>query len=78
MIHNNDSYNERLLPCPFCGEKPIWYLEGDAELVGKKRLIVIKCPNCDTRQETAVLHLSTKIGCLVAETKWNTRSGEDE
>ena len=73
-IHNYDTVNKELLPCPFCGEKPIWYLKGNAEAVGKKRLIVIECPNCRTRQETGVLRLSTQVGCELAETKWNLRT----
>ncbi len=73
-ISNQDSYNVNLLPCPFCGEKPIWYLKGYAEDIMKKRVIIIKCPMCGTTQETAVLKLPTKMGCLMAETKWNMRT----
>ena len=77
-IHNGDSVNERLLPCPFCGEKPIWYLKGSAEDIGKRRVITVKCPCCGTIQETAVLKLPTKMGCLMAETKWNARSKKED
>lgn len=77
-IHNGDSYNANLLPCPFCGEKPIWYLKGNAEDIMKKRVITVKCPCCGTTQETAVLRLSTKMGCLMAETKWNLREWKEE
>lgn len=76
-IHNGDSYNVNLLPCPFCGEKPIWYLKGNAEAVGKRRVITIKCPMCGTTQETAVLKLPTKMGCIMAETKWNMRTNKE-
>lgn len=76
-IHNGDSYNVNLLPCPFCGEKPIWYIKGNAEAVGKRRVITIKCPMCGTIQETAVLKLPIKMGCLMAETKWNMRQAKE-
>ena len=77
-ISNNDSYNDRLLPCPFCGEKPIWFLKGYAEAIMKRRVITIKCPCCGTTQETAVLKLPTEMGCLMAETKWNRRNRKEE
>lgn len=76
-ITNNDSYNDNLLPCPFCGEKPIWYLKGYADAIMKRRVIVVKCPYCRTTQETAVLKLSTETGCLMAEIKWNRRVEEE-
>ena len=77
-IHNNEAANENLLPCPFCGEKPVWYLKGSAEEIGRRRVITIKCPCCGTTQETAVLKLPTKMGCLMAETKWNMRSEKED
>jgi hypothetical protein len=77
-IHNGDSVNKRLLPCPFCGEKPIWYLKGSAEDIGKRRVITVKCPCCGTIQETAILKLPTKMGCIMAETKWNMRNGKED
>lgn len=73
MIHNYDETNSDLLPCPFCGSVPIWYLKGNAELIGCKRVITIKCPNCRAQQETAVLRLSTDMGCEIAVKKWNAR-----
>lgn len=77
-ITNNDQTNDKLLPCPFCGEKPIWYLKGNADAIMKKRTIVIECPTCGTRQETSVLKLPTKMGCIMAETKWNLRTNKEE
>ncbi len=77
-IHNNDSYNERLLPCPFCGETPVWFLKGTAEDLGKRRVITIKCPCCGTVQETAILKLPTKMGCIMAESKWNMRTKKED
>lgn len=77
-IHNGDSTNDNLLPCPFCGDKPIWYLKGYSDAINKKRTIVVRCPTCGTTQETAVLKLSTQMGCLMAEGKWNLREWKKE
>jgi uncharacterized Zn finger protein len=77
-IHNGDTVNERLLPCPFCGEKPVWYLKGSAEGIGKRRVITVKCPCCGTIQETAILKLPTKMGCIMAESKWNLRTTKED
>lgn len=74
MIHNYEDTNDELLPCPFCGEKPIWWLKGNPDLMGRKRVITIKCPNCRTTQETGVLTLSTEAGCELAVEKWNKRT----
>ena len=74
MIHNYEDTNDELLPCPFCGEKPIWWLKGNADLVGHKRVITIKCPNCRTTQETGIIHSTTDLGCEIAITKWNARA----
>ena len=73
MIHNYETSNDELLPCPFCGGEPIWYLKGNAERIGYKRIITIKCPQCRATQETGVLYLSTEAGCEAAVKNWNTR-----
>lgn len=55
-VTNNDATNDELLPCPFCGETPVWYCKGNVSEIGNKRTIVVKCPMCGTRQETSVLN----------------------
>lgn len=72
-ITNNDQNNDELLPCPFCGETPVWYIKGNPSEINRKRTVVVKCPLCGTRQETSVFHLPTKFGCVEAITKWNMR-----
>lgn len=73
-IHNYESRNEELMNCPFCGEKPVWYLKGNADAVGHKRIVVLHCPACGATQETAVLKLPTKWACTDAIAKWNMRT----
>lgn len=77
-IHNHEATNNNLLPCPFCGEKPVWYLKGSVGDVGRRRVITIKCPCCGARQETAILKLPTKMGCIMAESKWNLRTNKED
>lgn len=72
-IHNYKSTNEELLNCPFCGGRPIWYLKGNANLQGHKRVVIVHCPSCGATQETAVLKLSTIFACAKAIAKWNSR-----
>jgi transcription elongation factor Elf1 len=73
-VTNNDQLNDELLPCPFCGTAPVWYCKGNVDYIMRKRTIVIKCPFCGTRQETSVLKLPTKMGAMMAITKWNMRT----
>lgn len=73
-IHNYQSENEELEKCPFCGEKPVWYLKGNADMIGTKRTVVVHCPTCGTTQETSVLKLPTKFACMQAVAKWNMRT----
>ena len=78
-IHNYETTNDNLLPCPFCGEqKPLWYLKGQADAINKQRTIVVKCPTCGTEQRTSVFRLPLKFGCISAEAKWNLREWEKE
>lgn len=77
-ISNNDTINENLLPCPFCGETPVWYLVGQADAINKKRTIVVRCPCCGTEQRTSVFHMPLKFGCISAEAKWNMRTNQED
>jgi len=74
-VTNNDAINDELLPCPFCGGTPVWYCKGNVDYLMRKRTIIIKCPNCGTRQETSVYRLPTRFGAMQAMTKWNLRMG---
>ena len=72
-ISNYDQPNDELKSCPFCGEKPVWWLVGNAERIGWKRIVVVKCPECGTEQKTSVVHLPTNQACKIAIDKWNQR-----
>lgn len=76
-IHNFEQANDELMACPFCGERPVWYIKGNPDYINHKRTIVVKCPMCGTRQETSVLKLPTKFGCMEAITKWNLRISKE-
>ena len=73
-VTNNNQLNDELLPCPFCGTAPVWYCKDSLDHIMWKRTIVIKCPYCGTRQKTSVLELPTKMGAMMAITKWNMRT----
>lgn len=77
-IQNYKSTSEELLNCPFCGDKPEWYLKGNADMIGHKRTVVVRCPTCGTTQETGVLHFPTKWACLQAVNKWNMRTTNED
>lgn len=77
-IHNYESKDDELKECPFCGDKAVWYLIGNANDRDRKRTIVVRCPTCGARQETSVLHLPTKFGCMDAIVKWNMRVKKED
>jgi len=57
-----DSYFvEELLPCPFCGTKPIREISNN--------ILRVRCPKC----VSVGFHTHIRFGCL-ADTKWNTRT----
>lgn len=53
-VQNHDSISNRLLPCPFCGSAPIWYLKGNN--FTRSQEIVIKCPQCRIQRTDAILN----------------------
>ena len=58
-IDNYDTRLPELLSCPFCGEEPIAYLQGNEHT--KKRFITIKCPKCLVQR---------KIGAIRQPIEW--------
>ena len=58
-INNYDTELSELLDCPFCGTKPIAYLQGNEYT--KKRFITIKCPKCLVQR---------KVGAISQPTEW--------
>ena len=49
-----------LLPCPFCGSKPVRRVSND--------ILSINCPECIS----VGFHNHIRLGCL-ADEEWNTR-----
>ena len=70
-IHNYDSENPDLKPCPFCGNTPVWHLKGNA--YSAKRLSIVKCPNCGVEMKVAALRNSTEWLIETTVNKWNNR-----
>lgn len=70
-IHNYDSTEHNLKPCPFCGSVPVWYFKGNDYT--PSRTVVIKCHKCGVEMKMrgrsfGVQHLAARI-----TEKWNTR-----
>ena len=73
-VQNYDSTNDRLLPCPFCGEKPMWHRIGNEYTKSQK--IVVKCPKCRVQRTDAILNgygHTTEWLEEVAIKNWNQR-----
>lgn len=69
-IHNYATHSEELKPCPFCGEKPMWYYS-KTSIGGFK--VVVECLPCNTRMYINTLRNPLKWGVNVIKTKWNNR-----
>ena len=78
-IHNYDTYLDELLDCPFCGERPVAFLQGNEYLnkMGKKVSITIKCPNCRIQRTDAVLKQSIEWLEETAISNWNKRTNHE-
>lgn len=53
-VQNYESTSNKLLPCPFCGSAPTWYLIGNEYTKSQK--IVVKCPKCRIERTDAILN----------------------
>lgn len=58
-INNYDTELVELLDCPFCGGRPVAYLQGNEHT--RKRSITIKCQKC---------FIKRTVGAIVQPTKW--------
>jgi len=70
-IYNYDSETPDLKPCPFCGNTPVWHLQGNDH--SAKRLAIIKCANCGVEMKVGALRNSTEWLCETIINKWNNR-----
>jgi len=70
-IHNYDTELAELLPCPFCGGKPIAYLQGNERTV--KRFITIKCTRCRVQRTDGAIRQSTEWLKNISIEQWNNR-----
>lgn len=72
-IHNYDTELEELLDCPFCGKRPIAYLQGNE--FTRKRSVTVKCPHCLIKRTTGAVHQSGEWLEGKAIQLWNNRKG---
>ena len=70
-IQNYDTELEELKDCPFCGKRPIAYLQGNDH--APKRKIVVKCPNCLIQRTTGAITQPTEWLEAKAIELWNGR-----
>lgn len=70
-VHNFETINPELKPCPFCGDKPVWYLDGDLSI--GKRTLVIHCRNCGARMVQRTVTQHTGYLEALSVSRWNTR-----
>lgn len=72
-VKNYESTSDKLLPCPFCGSTPTWYLIGN--MVTRTKKIIVKCPNCRVQRTDAISNSGHNIEWLeeVAIKNWNQR-----
>jgi Lar family restriction alleviation protein len=70
-IYNFDTQNERLAPCPFCGDPPEWFVKGNDHT--PSRSVVVKCVHCNVRMQISGRKLTTLELAERMIRKWNTR-----
>jgi len=71
-INNYDTELQELLDCPFCGGRPIAYLQGNE--YSKKRTITIKCEKCLVRRTTGAISQPNEWLEEKAIQLWNSRT----
>lgn len=74
-IHNYDTELDELLDCPFCGSRPVAFLQGNEyrNMMGKKVSITVRCKKCRIQRTDAVLRGSLEWLEQTAIKNWNTR-----
>lgn len=73
-IHNYATHSDELKPCPFCGEKPIWYYSKTSNGGFK---VVVECLPCNTKMCINTLRNPLEWGVNVIKTKWNNRTSNE-
>ena len=75
-INNYDTSLDELKDCPFCGGRPIAFLQGNEYLnkMGRKVSITIKCPNCRIQRTDAVRSHNLEWLETIAIEQWNNRT----
>ena len=74
---NHDTVSDKLLPCPFCGNQPIWYRIGNE--YSRLQKVVIKCEKCGIQRIDGICNNKRHtIEWLedVAIKKWNQRTNK--
>ena len=74
-IHNYHTNLDELKDCPFCGGRPIAFLQGNEHLnrMGKRVSITIKCPDCRIQRTDAVRRHNLEWLESIAIGHWNNR-----
>ena len=72
FLHNYDTENPNLKPCPFCGNNPVWHLQGNIHTI--KKTIIVKCNQCGVEMKVAAKRNSIEWLIETIEGKWNKRS----
>ena len=74
-IQNYDTSLEELKDCPFCGERPVAFFQGNEYLnkAGVKVSITVKCTGCRIQRTDAVIGGSIEWLEEIAIKNWNTR-----
>ena len=71
MIHNYATHSDELKPCPFCGEKPLWYYSKREK---GNFIVTIECLPCQVKMQTGSLRNTLEWATGQAKTKWNCRT----
>lgn len=71
MIHNYATHSEELKPCPFCGEKPLWYYSKTDK---GNFSVTIECLHCQVKMKVGSIRNPLEWAVNQAKTKWNCRT----